>query len=246
MTTHLIATEPAFLDRPTQSETAITINRLAVCEGPSTHPTEEEMKCRRPESLPGCSIHQSEEEMRLSLSDAAEENHTLKLAERKEWIKGKRLAAYKSYQKKLRVHLYRRKTLMNMLGPLGMIMDQEERNKYFKTEVEELRALRKASGEQFLNERHAVQDNAQELKEETRERLLNLVDGEGEIATGLKKRLDEIDEWETREGQEYKAELMKLHKEWEASKKAIRIKGELLDALSRYSKGDLINNLSSN
>lgn len=124
---------------------------------------------------------------------------------------------------------------MDMLGPLGMTMDWEERNKFFKGENEQLRALRKESGEELLNAWHAVQDSAQELREETRERLLKLMDGEGEIATGLKKRLDEIDEWETQEEKEYKTAMMKLHKEWEASKKAMRFKGELLGVLSRYS-----------
>ncbi|APA10179.1 hypothetical protein sscle_06g049490 [Sclerotinia sclerotiorum 1980 UF-70] len=259
MTTHLISTELSLLDRPTQPTTAITINGLVTCEDSSTHPTEEDMECRRLESLPDCSIQRGEEEVRLerlNLSDASQdlrrfaakkvrnksncfmlgrENCTLKLAERKKSVKNRSFAAYTNYQKKLRVHLYKRETLMDMLGPLGMTMDWEERNKFFKGENEQLRALRKESGEELLNAWHAVQDSAQELREETRERLLKLMDGEGEIATGLKKRLDEIDEWETQEEKEYKTAMMKLHKEWEASKKAMRFKGELLGVLSRYS-----------
>ncbi|KAJ8065158.1 hypothetical protein OCU04_005871 [Sclerotinia nivalis] len=269
MTTYLIPTNLALLDGPTPSTTAITINGLATREDSSTHPTEEEMECRRLGSLADYSIQRREEEMRLerlhkNLLDAPEEvrgfaakkirnklnsfvltreNCTLELAaERKELIKSKRFGAYTSYRKKLGVQLYKR-AIMDILGPLGKIADQEERDRLFKAENEQLGALRKASGEEWLDAWHVIKDSAENLKEETGERLLNLVDREGEIATGLKKRLDEIDEWETREMKKYKAALMELHKEWEASKKAMRIKRTLLDALSQ---GDLIKKLSSN
>ncbi|KAF7879586.1 hypothetical protein EAF04_000781 [Stromatinia cepivora] len=248
-------------------------NGLATREDPSTHRTEEGMECSELETLADFPIQRGEEEMRLerlykNLLDAPEEvrgfaakkiskklnsfdltreNCTLeRAAERKELIRSRRFETDTNYRKKLGVNLYKREMLMDTLGPLGKIADKEERNELFKAENERLGVLRRAAGKEWNDAWHANKDCAENLKEETRERLLNLVDREGEIATGLKQRLDEIDEWETYEMKKYRAGLMELHKEWEASKKAMRKKRTLLDELSRFPQRDLVKKLSSN